>query len=105
MKICLFGITGVPLGKHNGKDPRLDEADRLVEAKKKVYVQVDLADDKGLATADVIAASQDGRPDLILQDLDFVETRLGRNPAEPEGAALLKLKDKLEQDGFVADAV
>ena len=104
MKICLFGITGVPLGKHNVKDPRLDEADRLVEAKKKTYVQVDVADDKELATADVIAATPDSRPDLILQDLDFVETRLERNPAETERAALLKLKDKLEQDGFVADA-
>jgi ribosome-binding ATPase YchF (GTP1/OBG family) len=68
-------------------------------------VQVDVADDKEIATADVIAASPDSRPDLILQDLDFVETRLGRNPAEPERAALLKLKAKLEADGFVSEAV
>lgn len=105
MKICLFGIAGVPLGKHNVKDPRLDAADRLVEAKKKVYVQVDVADEKEMATADVIAASPDSRPDLILQDLDFVETRLGRNPAEPERAALIKLKSRLEADGFVSEAV
>ena len=105
MKICLFGITGVPLGKHNVKHPRLDEADRLLQAKKKEYVQVDVADDKELATADASAASPDSRPDLILQDLDFVETRLGRNPEETERAALLKLKDKLEQDGFVSEAL
>jgi hypothetical protein len=105
MKICLYGIPGVSLGKHNVKDPRLDEADRLVEAKKKTYVQVDVADDQELATADVIAATTDSRPDLILQDLDFVETRLGRNPAEPERAALLKLKATLEHDGFVSEAV
>jgi len=104
MKICLFGITGVSLGKHNVKDSRLDEADRLVEAKKKTYVQVDVADDKELATADVIATTADSRPDLILQDLDFVETRLGRNPAEPGHAALLKLKAKLEHDGLVSEA-
>jgi hypothetical protein len=105
MKICLFGIAAVPLGKHNVKDARLDEADRLVEAKKKTYVQVDVADDKEIVTADVIAVSPDSRPDLILQDLDFVETRLGRNPVEPERAALLKLKARLEQDGFVSEAV
>lgn len=104
MKICLFGITGIPLGKHNVKDPRLDETDRLVEAKKKTYVQVDVADDKEIVTADVIAASPDSRPDLILQDLDFVETRLGRNPEALERAALVKLKEKLEQDVFVANA-
>ena len=105
MKICLFGMPGVALGKHNVKDPRLDEADRLVEAKKKTYVQVDVMDDKELATADVIAATPASRPDLILEDLHFVETRLGRNPAEPEHTALLKLKAKLEHDGFVSEAV
>ena len=77
----------------------------MVEAKKKTYVQVDVADDKEIATADLIAASPDTRPDLILQDLDFVETRLGRSPAEPERAALLKLKAELEADGFVSKAV
>ena len=34
MKICLFGISGIPIGRHNVKDPRLDTADRLVEAKR-----------------------------------------------------------------------
>lgn len=104
MKICLFGISGIPTGRHNVKDPRLDEADRLVEAKKKVQVQVDVVDGTDAATSDVLVVSTESRPDLILQDLEFVETRLGRNPAEPEQAALLKLKTRLEQDGFVADA-
>src|SRR5207248_427029 len=40
MKICLFGISGIALGKHNIKDPRLDQADKLVEAQKKTYAQV-----------------------------------------------------------------
>jgi hypothetical protein len=35
MKICLFGIRGIALGKHNLKDPRLDQADKLVEAQKR----------------------------------------------------------------------
>jgi len=30
MKISLVGITGVPLGKHKVKDPRMDLADKLV---------------------------------------------------------------------------
>ena len=30
MKICLYEMPGVPLGKHNIKDPRLDQADKLV---------------------------------------------------------------------------
>ncbi|MBP7827363.1 MAG: DUF933 domain-containing protein [Verrucomicrobia bacterium] len=105
MKICLFGISGIPIGRHNVKDPRLDTADRLVEAKKKTPVQVDVVNGDSTATADVLAATADSRLDLILRDLEFVETRLGRNPDEPERTALLKLQTQLERDGFVADAV
>jgi hypothetical protein len=36
MKICLFGVSGIALGKHNIKDPRLDQADKLVEAQKRL---------------------------------------------------------------------
>ena len=32
MKIALFGFTGIKPGKHNLKDPRLDQADKVVEA-------------------------------------------------------------------------
>ena len=35
MKIALFGITEIKPGKHNLKDPRLDQVDKLVEADKK----------------------------------------------------------------------
>ena len=104
MRICLYGISGVPHGRHNVKDPRLDEAHRLVEAKKKTHVQVDVTDAAELANAEVVVASAASRPDLVLRDLEFVEARLERNPPEPEKAALLKLKDCLEHDRPVTDA-
>ena len=37
MKIALFGTSDIKLGKHNLKDPRLDQADKLIEADKKTY--------------------------------------------------------------------
>ena len=37
MKIALFGVPGLKAGKHNLKDPRLDEAHKLVEADKKTH--------------------------------------------------------------------
>lgn len=104
MKICLFGLSGIPLGKHNVKDPRLDEVDRLVEAKKKTYVQVDVVDQSEAANAAVLVVTPESRPDLLLRDLEFVENRLGRGPAEAERAALLKLRHALEQDRAAADA-
>jgi ribosome-binding ATPase YchF (GTP1/OBG family) len=94
----LFGIPGVPLGKHNIKDPRLDQAHELVEAKKKTHAQVDVVGEDATLEADAILVHRDRFADLILHDLEFVETRLGRNPPEAECAALLKIKAELEAE-------
>ena len=102
MKIALVGIPDIKTGKHNLKEPRLDEANRLVEADKLVYAQADVVDQSGLVDADAILVSQDGRLDLILMDLEFVETRLGRNPSEAERAVLEKIKTALESDQFAS---
>ncbi len=101
MKICVFGIPTIPNGKHNIKDPRLDEAHRLVEADKKTYAQVDLIGLEDLADADAVLATQESKADLILKDLEFVETRLGRDPQPAERAALEKIGNALEQEKFI----
>jgi ribosome-binding ATPase len=104
MKICLYGIPSISLGKHNLRDPRLDQAHQLVEAKKKTYAQIDLADGTALADADAIIVSTELHADLILKDLEFVETRLGRNPSDAERAALVRLTSALESEITVRDA-
>ena len=96
MKICLYGIPGTVPGRTNLKDPRLDAAHQLVEADKKAYAQVDVVGDDGLIDADGIAATESSALDLVLQDLEFVETRLSRNPPEAEKAVLQKLQAHLE---------
>ena len=98
MKIALFGTTEIKLGKHNLKDPRLDQADKLAEADKKTYAQVDVVGEDELLDADSILVSQDTRADLILKDLEFVETRLSRDPQPAERAALEKIKGLLESE-------
>ena len=95
MKICLFGITSFPTGNHNIRDPRLDQADKLVEAQKKTYAQVILADEKELAVCDAILTSRAALSDLLMKDLDFVETRLGREAGEAEKKVLQKLAEGL----------
>lgn len=98
MKIGVFSIPEITLGKHNVKDARLDQVDKLVKAKKKTYVQVELVGEDGCLEADAILALRDNRTDLILQDLEFVETRLGRSENEAEKAVLNKLKAALEKE-------
>src|SRR5581483_9018598 len=86
---------------YNLKDPRLDQANELVEADKKVYAQVDIIGEADLAYADSILALAERKADLILNDLEFVETRLARDPQEAERKALEKLKALLESEQFV----
>src|ERR1043166_3833524 len=101
MKIALFGITEIKIGKHNLKDPRFDQADQLVEADKKTYAQVDVIGEDQLLDADAILASPDSKPDLLLKDLEFVETRLGRDPQSAERVALEKIQALLERERFL----
>lgn len=101
MKIALFGITDIKLGKHNLKDPRLDQADKLAEADKKTHAQVDVVGEEDLLDADAILALDENKPDLILKDLEFVETRLGREPQPAERAALEKIQALLESERFI----
>ncbi len=104
MKFCLFGISGLAPGKHNLKDPRLDQADKLVEAQKKTYAQVDVVEEKELLTADAILTSRAALSDLLMKDLEFIETRLGRDAGEAEKAVLNKLAEALISEKPVAAA-
>jgi|ERR1043165_2811565 ribosome-binding ATPase YchF (GTP1/OBG family) len=104
MKICLIGIPGIKPGKHNLKDPRLDQADKLVEASKKTYAQVDVVEEEAALEADAFLVTLESRADLILKDLEFVETRLGRSPQDAEKVVLNKLQGLLESDQFLAKA-
>ncbi len=104
MKLALFGISQLKLGKHNLKDPRLDQADKLVEADKKAHAQLDVIGEEELLDADAILALTDNKADLILKDLEFVETRLGRDPQPGERAALETIQKLLESEHFLFQA-
>ena len=102
MKICAFGISEITLGKHNVKNLKLDQADKLVKAKKKTYPQIELITEELALDADVIILTQDARMDLILKDLEFMETRLAKNPPQPEKIILDKMKGVLEKEEFIS---
>ena len=101
MKIGVFVIPQITLGKHNVKDPRLDEVDKISKAKKKTYVQTEAVGEGALLDVDAILVLKDARADLLLKDLEFVETRLARTEEEQEKALLNKLKGILEKEEFI----
>lgn len=104
MKIAVFSIPDISLGKHNIKDSRLDEVDKITKAKKKTYVQVELVGEDAALEADAVLVSSEARTDLILKDLEFVETRLSRAEEEQEKILLNKLKAILEKEEFIFKA-
>ncbi|MCX5710349.1 MAG: DUF933 domain-containing protein [Candidatus Omnitrophica bacterium] len=102
MKISVHSIPEITPGKHNIKDPRLDEVDSITKAKKKTYIQVEVVDEKEALDSDGIIVAKDSRMDLILNDLEFVETRLSRASDEAEKVILNKFKAALEKEEFVS---
>ncbi len=98
MKICAYGIAEITPGKKNIKDPRLDQVDKFVKAKKKTYVQVDVVAEADALLSDAVLAAKSSLADLVLHDLDFVETRLSRNPGPEEKEMLDQFKAVLEKE-------
>lgn len=104
MKISAFAIPEIVLGKHNVKNDSLDQADKLVKAKKKTYPQVELVSQDAALDADAIIVLKDAKADLILGDLEFVETRLSKSPPDAEKIILDKMKAALEKENFISQA-
>lgn len=104
MKIGIYSIPELNPGKYNVKDPRLDQVYKITKSKKITYLQVELVAEDAILEADSILVSADAYTDLILKDLDFVETRLGRSEEEKEKIMLAKLKDILEKEKFIYNA-
>ncbi len=104
MKISVIGLSEIACGKHNIKDSRLDQVDSITKAKKKTYIQVEIVGEDAAIDADAILVAKDLASDLILKDLEFVETRLSRSTDETEKILLNKLKDFLEKEQFIYTA-
>lgn len=104
MKIALFSLSQISCGKCNVKDERLDEVDKITGSKKKTYLQVELISEDAVLEADALLIAAESRADLILKDLEFVETRLSRTEDEKEKTLLNKLKSILEKEEFIFKA-
>jgi hypothetical protein len=104
MKIAIFSFPEIPLGKKNIKEARLDQVYAITKSKKKTYLEVELVGEEVVTEAQAVLVSSEARTDLILKDLEFVETRLSRTQQEQEKALLQKLKGILEKETFIVNA-
>lgn len=103
VKIGVFGLGDMFSGsKATLVDQRVDKLKDLFKSAKKVYLEVELIYEQAkLSEADGIIVSKDSKLDLILMDLEFVDTRLSRSQAADEVALLNKFKLVLEKEQFL----
>ena len=102
MKIGIFGLNSLSVGKENIIDQRLDTVKEMAHSAKRAYIQVELlTDQERLKECDGIISSQDKQADLILTDLESVEKRLSYVQEEKERNLLNRFKEQLEKEQFI----
>lgn len=94
MKIAVVGID-FPLGKRNLADERLDKLRDIFHSPKVTVIQIEFLDTSHTKDADGIICDKNSKLDLILQDLEIVETRI---PLEQNKDLFLRSKEALEKE-------
>jgi ribosome-binding ATPase len=104
VKIGIFGIEGFTAGKEDIVDKRIDVLKQMFNSAKKVFIQAEiLADEAKLVEADVIVCPESSKLDLVLKDMEFVETRLERSQSAEEKLLLNRFKEQLDKEKFLSE--
>jgi hypothetical protein len=104
MKIGVLGTDIFTQGKANLVDERVKTLKTMFNSAKEVYIQLDMiVDQEKLVEADGIIAPEGAKLDLIVHDMEFVETRLSRCEDPAEKALLTRFKDQLDKEGLLCD--
>ena len=98
MKIAVVGMPDFPQGKKPVIDERLSTLEPIIKPSKTTYISVELLGPDGLVDADGIICEQEAKLDLIVSDLEAVETRLNRVTDEAEQKMLMRFKEVLEKN-------
>jgi len=105
VKIGIFGIEGFYQGKANIIDSRVKALKVMFNSPKEVYIQADVVIDADkLVEADGIIAPESAKLDLIVNDMEFVETRLGRATDDLEKGLFTRFKELLDKEKFLSEA-
>jgi hypothetical protein len=106
MKIGILGTDIFAQGKANLVDERVKTLRAMFNSAKEVYIQADIiTDQEKLVEADGIIAPEAAKLDLIVHDMEFVETRLSRVEDPAEKTLLIKFKDQLDKEMLLCDLV
>ncbi|MCU0650648.1 MAG: DUF933 domain-containing protein [Candidatus Omnitrophica bacterium] len=106
MKIGIVGTDVFTAGKATLVDPRVKQLKAMFNSPKEVYIQPEMVLDEGkLFECDGIICPSEKKLDLIVADMEFVETRLSRNPPEEEKSILSRFKSALDAENLVCSVI
>ncbi len=103
MKVSVFGIADFPLGKKIIPDERMDKIKEMLHPAKTTYLQIELVDDSAIKDADGVISLNTKKSDLILLDLELIETRLSRIDEGAEKNFLLRIQADLEKENLLSE--
>jgi ribosome-binding ATPase YchF (GTP1/OBG family) len=102
MKIGIMGTDIFSQGKANLVDERIKTLKQMFNSAKEVYIQVDIVIDEGkIFETDGIICPENKKLDIVVSDMEFVETRLGRSGDDAEKGLLNRFKEHLDREGLL----
>jgi hypothetical protein len=103
MKMGIVGTDIFAQGKVNLVDERIKILKTMFNSAKEVYIQVDIVTEEAkILEVDGIIAPENAKLDLIVHDLEFVETRLSRSADDNEKNLLNKFKGELDKENLLS---
>ena len=104
MKIGIYGTDVFSQGKSNLVDARLKTLKQMFTSAKEVCIQVEIVTDPAkLIETDGIIAPESAKLDIVVNDMEFVETRISRVNDEAEKTLLARFKEQLDKEGLLCD--
>jgi len=102
VKLGVVKIDAFSQGKANLVDNRVKTLKQMFNSAKEVYIQIEvITDEAKLIEADGILCPAAAKLDLIVTDMEFVETRLSRCTDETEKKLLGRFKEHLDKEGLL----
>lgn len=98
MKASVYGIEDFLFGKKGLPDERLNKMKEIYRSVKITAIQVEFVTDKELKTADVIVCLKEKKLDLVIMDMEIVESKLSRDLPENEKTLLKQASELLEKE-------
>ncbi|MDD5347167.1 MAG: DUF933 domain-containing protein [Candidatus Omnitrophica bacterium] len=104
MKIGVKGTDIFTQGKTSMADERVKTLKAMFNSPKEVFIQIEIiAEEAKLLEADGLIVTESAKLDLVVADMEFVETRLARAADEAEKGLLTRFKDQLDKESLLCD--